>query len=374
LLARVNRHRVLAGGLAAVVLAASVTVPLVLTDDGEPFWQPPAATRALADEPAAATRALDPGDDLDHLSAARRLLVHENVCDDGARVLGRVVTAATRATSPGAAHTMAQARSAFAVAEAFDDRVPPAPGLAPALARMLADYEADTVRDFRMLGLDEARGPAATPAAEARHNPVGGLWIGSLAAPNDAHALFRYDRAVSVEWLVRELAASPEAFAVLHDSARAYFAHYLERLTSAGAAPEGPGTDHDADAGDPMERANDTLRDIGAAFGQLMGYRTLHAQKGTIGDLAEFDRAVRAHIHGTYRPAAYQVTTRPPMGAIAARSAGAPLRGDLMDGRHQLITVLEEWAGQRHVPEQRLTTIRQLIDSGYVRGAWKALI
>ncbi len=368
--ARVKRHRLLACGTAVVVLAAAVAVPLLTGGDGS-CWQPPAATRALADDPAAATKALDPGDDLGRISAVERLLVHDHVCGDGARVLGRLVESATRAASPGAPHTMAQARSAYAVAALFRRLDPPAE-LARAIARVLADYEVDTVRDFELTP-DESAGPATSLEEQAtvEADKDRGAWLGRFLVPNEAHTFFGYDdrwtgRSVYLESLVGGLVADPQAFAVLYDADRAYFAHYLERLTGEGDTSDMPG----AKADDPVDWATHDLRDIASCFGELLGFRTRMAQDGTIGDLEAFDDSVRAHTRGTYRPAAHQVTTLSPMGSIAARRASGPLKGDLADGRHQLFTVLDTWAAQRHIPAQRLKTIRQSIDNGYVRGLW----
>lgn len=105
-------------------------------------------------------------------------------------------------------------------------------------------------------------------------------------------------------------------------------------------------------------------------IGNLMKYRAAYVRNGTIPDLAAFDKAVREHTRGTFRPAARPLDDRPPMGDIADRKAAGPVRGDLMDGRHQLFTVLEGWAEERNVSAERTATMRQLVDDWYVRALW----
>ncbi|CAL9652032.1 hypothetical protein SUDANB105_06658 [Streptomyces sp. enrichment culture] len=58
------------------------------------------------------------------------------------------------------------------------------------------------------------------------------------------------------------------------------------------------------------------------------------------------------------------------MGDIADRPVSGPPRGDLTDGRHQLLTVLDAWAEDRGVPEGRAEVMRQIVDDAYLRGVW----
>jgi hypothetical protein len=58
------------------------------------------------------------------------------------------------------------------------------------------------------------------------------------------------------------------------------------------------------------------------------------------------------------------------MGDIADRAPSGPLRGDVMDARRQMFTVLDRWAKERDVPSERATAIRQLMDDFYVRALW----
>ncbi|MER6998519.1 hypothetical protein [Streptomyces sp. NPDC000410] len=372
-----REHRLLASAVAVVVLAAGVTIPLTVAGSGEePCWQLPASARALADDPAAATKALDPGDDLTRLDAAKDLLAHEKVCGDGARVLARIVDAATRSAGPGKPHTMAQARSAYAVAAALEDVEELPAGLAPGVARMVAEYVVDAGRD-NFIPHDEANGPAI-PADRSGPDEDGYVWLGRLLAPGEAHAAFEFaDRGQSaspdMEGLVAELAKDPEAFAILYDAERAYLAHYLERLTVQGGDPayRPPLVERDKNhPSKPTDWTDRDLMDLAGRVGNLMEYRTRYGRDGTIPDLAAFDKSVREHTRGTFRPAPRQLDSLPPMGDIAERPAAGPVRGDLTDGRRQMFTVLDQWAKERKVPARRAAAMRQLVDDAYVRELW----
>ena len=369
---RLRAHWLLSSVVAVTVVAA-VTVPLVLVGSGadaEPCTSVSDRTRALAGDPAAATAALDPGDDLGRIGAAKKLLAHDGFCGDGARVLGRVVDAATRASGPGKPHTMAQARGAYAVAAALDGREIPA-GLAPWVARMIAEYEVDALRDDGFGGHD-ASGPAAS-ASEAALDSHGWVRLGRFLSPGEAHATFEYrepyaDTEADIPGLVTELAKNPEAFAVLYDAHRAQLAHYLERLNRQGGDPSyRPGDD---EYGTPTTWTDNDLQDLAGHIGTLMALRSGYAKDGTIRDVAAFDASVREHSRGTFRPASHRLTTRPPMGDIADRATSGPLEGDVMNGRLQMFTVLDRWAKERRVPARRAAAMRQLMDDYYVRALW----
>ncbi|MCX4583365.1 hypothetical protein [Streptomyces sp. NBC_01481] len=373
---RLRKHRLLASGVAVVVLAAGVAIPLAFadSDDIEPCWRLPASARALADNPGAAARALDPGEDLARLGSAKRLLAHEKVCGDGARVLGRIVDGATRSTGPGRPHTMAQARTAYAVASALDGIELPA-GLAPGVARMVAEYVVDAGRDDSLHD-DDLSGPALPPE-EARLDETGWVWLGRFLAP-EAHAAFGYadrsaDADADIEELVAELAKDPQAFAILYDAERAYLAYYLERLTAQGGDPAHRPTRRGLDARYASKATTWTdndPEDVADRIGDLMKFRADYTRDGTIPGLAAFDASVHEHIRGTFRPAPVQLNTRPPMGDIAGRPVAGPVRGDLMNGRHQMFTVLDDWAKKRKVPPKRAAAMRQLLDDAYVRALW----
>jgi hypothetical protein len=368
-----KRRRIVAGA-AVVVLVAGVSIPLALADSGsdKPCWRLPASKRALAGDAAAATKALDPGEDLQRLGSVRKLLAHEKVCGDGARVLGDIISKATQPTNSGTPHTLEQARSAYAVAAALHDVEIPAP-LAPGVARMLAEYVVDAGRGD-MLSADEANRPAV-PAEDARLDKQGYTWLGRFLAPGEAHVVFEHsdsyaDADANIEDLVAELAKHPEAFAILYDAERAYFAYYLERLTDQGGDPDfRPSADKRFES-TPQDWPDNDLQDVSGRIGNLMKYRAAYVTDGTIPDSAAFDKVVREHTRGTFRPASRRLDTRPPMGDIADRPAAGPVRGDLMDGRHQLFTVLDGWAGARHVSAERTAALRQLVDDWYVRALW----
>ncbi|MFD0065797.1 hypothetical protein [Streptomyces sp. NPDC056690] len=371
---RLRAHRLLSSAVAVAVVAA-VAVPLVLAvsgADAEPCTPVSGTTRALAGDPAAATKALDPGDRMDRIGSAKKLLAHDGFCGDGARVLGRVIDAGTRASGPGKPHTMAQARSAYAVAAALSGREIPV-ALAPSVARMLAEYEVDALRDdgFGGLGRDDVTGPAVPPA-EAALDDHGWVWLGRFLSPGEAHATFEYgdrfaDVTADIPDLVAELAKNPQAFAVLYDAHRAQLAHCLERLTRQGGDPSyRPGDKYAT----PTTWTDNDLQDLAEHIGTLMALRSGYAKDGTIQDVAAFDAVVRKHSRGTFRPASHRLTTRPPMGDIADRPTSGPLRGDVMDGRRQMFTVLDRWAKERDVPLERATAMRQLMDDYYVRALW----
>ncbi|MFF3937182.1 hypothetical protein, partial [Streptomyces phaeofaciens] len=371
---RLKKHRLLIAAVALAVVATATAVPLVLaaSGDGTPCEEIPAATRALAKDPAAATRALDPGDDLSRLAAVRALLVHENPCGDGGEVLGALVDSATRATGPGRPHTMAQARGAYAVAAALYDTELPA-GMAPGVARMMAEYIVD--RSRFLSSVSDAARPAASPELAAPDDQ-GWTRYGRFLAPGEAHADFEYadssrDARPDPDALIAELAEDPEAFAILYDAERAYLAHYLERLTRQGGDPDfRPEKKKGGWSSTATTWPDNDLEDIGERIGTLMKYRAGYAREGVIPDLAEFDAAVRRHTRGVYRPAARQATSRPPMGDIADRPASGPLRGDYADGRYEMFRTVDAWAEARDVPDGRASAVRQIMDDAYVRALW----
>ncbi|MCX4759858.1 hypothetical protein OG562_02400 [Streptomyces sp. NBC_01275] len=375
LAARLRKHWLIASAVALALLATGAAVPIVLADsgDGAPCQEIPAATRALAEDPAAATRALDPGDDLDRFDAVRELLVHEHPCGDGAKALGEVVDAATRATGSGRTHTLAQARGAFAVAAALDGVELPE-GMAPGVARMLAQYVID---QNRFLSADDHAVRPAVPADLAALDDQGWTTYGRFLAPGEAHADFEHTQPYSdveadPERLIGELAKDPRAFAILYDSERAWLAYCLERLDDRGGDPDyrpGP-AEKGLDPDSTTTWVDIDLEHMTDRIGVLMKYRARYARDGTIPDLAAFDATVRRSTRGSFQPAARQLSSRLPMGDIARRPVSGPVKGDLMDARHQLLTVVDAWATARKTPKTRAAAMRQLIDDRYVRQLW----
>lgn len=370
-----REHRLAVCAAAFVVLAAGVTIPLVLTgsDDAEkPCHQLTASARALADDPRAATEALDPGDDLARIGSARKLLRHTRVCGDGAQILGRMVNSATSSLAPGSPHTEAQARATYAVAAAVHGLELPK-GLAPGLARMVADYVVDAGENTGWGG-DRLPGPAVSPQ-EARPDPQGWSRYGRFLAPGEAHTVFGYTESSSgaeadIESLVAELSKEPEAFAILYDAERANLAHHLERLTNTGGNPDFRPPSRPDSLSTETTGPDRDLQHVADHIGSLMKHRAGYATDGTIPDLAAFDRAVRRHTRGTYQPADKQLNSRPVMGDIAGRPVSGPVDGDLMDGRYQLLRVLDGWAQDRGIPARRAAAMKQLMDDAYVRALW----
>lgn len=223
---------------------------------------------------------------------------------DGGRVLGRVVDAATRATAPGRPHTTAQAGTVYVVAVVYGDRDVP-PGKEPGLARMIAGYVADT---DPFSGMDD---DVNTPAVsgESAH--------GRFLDPQEAHPAFgfSYSGALSTDpgRLFQRLAGDPEAFGILYDAERAYFAYYLERLTRQGTDPDArPQKGRGAEPSDATLGPDLDLEEIGRHIGALMNVRASGARDGTISDLAAYDAAVRV-FHEASVPV---VRSQRPVGAL----------------------------------------------------------
>ncbi|MFJ9040022.1 hypothetical protein ACIRF8_25995 [Streptomyces sp. NPDC102406] len=385
------RHRVMAGVAGVAIVAAGVIVPVSFAGsaDAAPCWSVPARTRALADDPAAATSFLDPLDDTSRTGRVEGLLDHEAYCGDGARAVGRAIVAAASA-APGKPHTEAQARTAYAVMSVLSFRSGvPAPGLEPAVARVMAEYVVDVARTPWLSDDHEVTGPAEPAAGATALDEAGRTPFGSFLNPREAHAVFghrdplRRTRGAAFDGLISRLARNPEAFAVLYDAERAYFAYYLERLTNRGGDPAARPTARDeaearkADSDRWRYDLTSPDQDLGAIaerIGMLTGLRTTLATDGTIEDLSAFDSAIREHTRGTYRPSARRVTTLPAMNTIAARAASGAVRGDLFDGRAQLYSVYDTWVRERGVPAGRAEQLRQLLDEQYMTGFWTASV
>ncbi|WP_327312872.1 hypothetical protein [Streptomyces sp. NBC_01235] len=374
LLARLRKHRLLTSAVALALLATATAVPIVLLGSGgdTPCQKIPSSTRALVRDPAAATRALDPGDDLARLDAVRTLLVHEHPCGDGGRVLGEVVDAATRATGTENPHTLAQARSAFAVAAALNEVELP-DGMAPGVARMLSQYIVD---QHRYGGSDKDAVRPAVPADLTAPDDEGWTTYGRFLAPEEAHADFEHTQPYSdveadPERLVAELAKDPQAFAILYAAERAWLAYYLERLDGQGRDPGyHPKPSRDGFDTPDTYWVDSDLEHMADRVGALMKYRARYARDGTIPDVTAFDATVRRYTRGVYLAHTTQETTRPPMAGIAARYPSGRVRGDLMDARHQLLRVVDFWATARRIPKARAAALRQVIDDRYVRALW----
>lgn len=363
----VRRHRGLASGVALALVAGAVAVPLALGVGGGSCRELPSGTRELANTPTSATRALDPGDDMSRYDAVRALLPSGTLCGDGGRALGEVMTAATGA-GRGKPHSTAQARVVYAISAVYHEADVP-PGAEPGLARVLAEYVVDTTAF--VLDSPDAGTPAAS-GAQAAPDQAGRSRFGRFLAPGEAHPDFGFDHTGTLTAdparLFEELARDPEAFAVLYDAERAYLAHYLERLTARGTDPDYRPEKEPGERNTPPTTGPDNdLEDIASRVGTLMYARADGARDGGIDDLGSFDASVRRHTQGVYRAAREQVTSRPPMGSVAGRAVSGPVRGDLMDGRRQLLLTVDAWAKGRKVPADRASAVRQLLDDAYLK-------
>ncbi|MCX4823372.1 hypothetical protein OG883_26520 [Streptomyces sp. NBC_01142] len=374
---RGGRRRAVAVALpVAVVVAAAAGTAVALAgrqDDEQPCWKVPVATAALADDPAAATKALDPRDDLSRYPVMTELLSEEHLhtCDGQGAILGKVVLNAATGGA-GEPHTLAQARAAYAAASALSEESDPLPaGMSPYVARILADYIIDVQRTWYSR---PARNEFFRPAGTYEESRV---WAGEFPDRRDATAAFSIpndaeNTDVMLERVIGRIAADPEAFAVLYDAYRAYFAYYLERLDSDGAVPARRGEKYNG----AKHAADHDLGIAARGIGTLMQLRAKAAQDGTIRDAAAFNSAVRKHSRGAFPAASGPVTSTPPMGDIARRAAGGgakPPAATLLDGRHQLFGVLEQWRKDRKVSEGRIADLRVEIDESYVNGMREAL-
>ncbi|MEU4494799.1 hypothetical protein AB0F96_15450 [Streptomyces sp. NPDC023998] len=365
-----GRRRILAVALPVVVLAAAAGTAVALTagDDAKPCWKVPAATAALAENPAAATKALDPGDDLSRYKVTSGLLSKEHLhaCDGQGAILGKVVLNASTGGA-GTPHTLGQARVAYAAASALSEESDPLPaGMSPYVARLLADYIVDVQRTW--YGSPDRKDffqPAGT-YQESRE------WAGDFPNRQDATAAFSfksdlYDADVFFERVIGRIAADPEAFAVLYDAYRAHFAYYLEHLSSEGAVPRLRDEKYSTSKlGADLDLGMDAR-----SIGSLIQRRANAAHDGTIRDAAAFNRAVQKLSRGVFPAASKPVTSTPPMGDITRRAAAGgakPRAMALLDGRHQLYAVLEQWGKDRKISAGRIADLRVKIDDSFVNG------
>ncbi len=342
-------------------------VPVTLADSAEACWSAPEAVTKLAKDPAAASRALDPGAELDGLGKVRGLVSHPRLCD--AASVGEVIEAATLST-PGEPHTVTQARVTFAVAAVLDDKPGVPRGLEPYVARMLADHMVDTARAFD----DPVLLPGQRPHGPTAPEPAGtgkAFW-----APNEPHVAFEYrgpdGASPDIVSLVGRLAQDPEAFAILYDAERAYLATLLEHVApDQTLQDEMDGYGKKARKTGRKELDSDlsiALADSARRVGRLMELRAGHALGGEIPDLGAFDREVRRRLKGSYRPAPHLVRDRPLTGDIVRRGTSGKLTGDIFDGRQQLFRIVDTWARDRQVPARTVTWMRAKIEDSYLMG------
>ncbi|WP_030613288.1 hypothetical protein [Streptomyces sclerotialus] len=354
-------------GILAVILVLGAAAALVpaLTKAGGPSCQAaPASARELAKDPRAATRALDPGQDLARIGRVKKLLGSQEkpLCGgkDGVEVAGRALVAA--AAGEGRLHTMPMARVAHAavmtVGEEYGETDVP-DGLKPYLARILAAYIADAHRDIT--GTTHKTIPAVL-SEEAHYEDMheSGNWAAAYPYPGEAHAVFsrRWDSQALTN-VVRALASNPESFAVLYDAERAYLAYYLERLDQDAVQPAVHGKKY-APLGTELE-----LKAAGRMIAALMTTRKDLWDRGEPGDLTAFDDAAFKASKGAYRAASHQITTTPAAGTIAARPAVSAHRKYFADGHHQILDLYDRWVDQRHIKPGDAEHYRLVLDEAY---------
>ncbi|MFF5403359.1 hypothetical protein ACFY8K_13530 [Streptomyces misionensis] len=130
-----RRHPRLVRAVALAIVAGGAAVPPDLTGGDSSCTRLPAATRALADDPAVATRALDPQDDMSRFPAVR-----------------------------------AQARAVYAVAAVYDEaEVPPGAEPGPDARRIHRRHHADGPRQRRR---QHPRGLRPVGRGTGRQGPV----------------------------------------------------------------------------------------------------------------------------------------------------------------------------------------------------------
>ncbi|MEV1026713.1 hypothetical protein [Streptomyces sp. NPDC050264] len=201
-----------------------------------------------------------------------------------------MIEAAT-SSEPGKPHTQAQARAAHAVMSVLSFPEEPAPGLAPSVARVMAEYLVDMTLT-PVLGDHDATGPAEPTVSAAALDDSGHTEFGRFLDGHEAHAAFGFqDRLLKVrparfDRLIPQVARDPEAFAVLYDAERAHFAYYLERLTDRGGDPAARLTAQDKvpdrkrgtdSRRFDLEDPDSGLADIAHSVGALVGLRTYNA-------------------------------------------------------------------------------------------------
>lgn len=373
---RRSRLALLGGVLAVVIVASGVTAGVVsgLGSDEECAAAPESA-KALGRDPGRATKALDPGEDGSRLGPLRQLLRPGSapLCTDegGTGVAGAALLAATtgrtaaRQQEAAPVHTAPMARVTHAAVTLLgSDRTSPPripEGLRVPVARMLAAYIGNVQRNISGVLHAEENEPTVVPADDHRAS--------RFSHPREYHLLFGSTASVTLNPLVREVAVDPQAFAILYDAERAYFAGYLERLSRSGLTTKKKGESR-------LLRATLDAALSADLTATLLRARTQHAEAGRIPSLAAYEKAVLRHSRGLYRAAPQLVTSRPPQGRYAQRKpSGSVGRGPraverLLDGRYMLFSTLEAWASAHRIPAPVTTEIRKEIREGYLHTSY----
>lgn len=376
--------------MVVLVLVAASGVVVLNAGAGDSCWKPSRATARLADDPARATRALDPGASGAQDDKLRSLLAdsHWKSCEgepSASRVLGGILIAATTGRPPGGAgaeapavrHTAGMARVLHASVSVLGDRGTTSfpPGFRPYAARLLAAWPASV--NTGVSGYSEEAGAARDPHAKEYR----------ARFDRDDHST------LALTAIVERLAADPESYALLYDALRAHVAASLDPVRRADAHfGTGGGKDgkdgKGAKAAPPVERTpHARLEGAIDTIAVLAHARDTHLAEGTIEDGAAFDAAVLRHSRGGYaasaRPAAAAYapegeaalrTPAKPARAWAAEGAAASqprVRGArdtaawFMDGRQQIRRTVNLWVRDREVPAADADRLRGALDRSY---------
>ncbi|MFB4193597.1 hypothetical protein [Streptomyces carpaticus] len=379
----------------AVAMALLVPMGLVLWRAGADrwCWDVPPEIAALADDPAAATAYLDPGPDSgESTGAVAELLApgHWVTCDGpaGPELLGAILLAATTGQTlaeqdgPAVPHTPAMAsvvhETVVVLAADPEPQVPPfvpgggarsavPPGLEPYLGLMLAAYLSDLNHRTQLAELGDAlleeRPVRTLPDPETGEARELFTTAGELVTETDP------DSGTVLEYwtdplrdLTVAVASHPEGYAVLYDAHRAYAAHCLDLLTVDEDGKLTSGTRAAA-----LPYPSDPFAEMTGGVAGLSVLRDALAEEGVISDGAAFDAAVREHSRGVHLAAA-EPPAQPsaPAGDLARRAPAGPADGAaFLDGRAQLLMMLEDWAARRGLPEREWVPLRAALASSY---------
>jgi hypothetical protein len=351
-----------------LVLAVLVAGSLVwVAVDDEACWDAPPEVAAWARDPQAATTALDPGEDLSRAGRIEGLFSEDHwvTCDgpSGPELLGGVLVAATTGRTaedqdaPAVRHSLPMARVLHQAVVTL--------GAAQRLPEEFAPYVAQAAAAY-IVDISEAIDTTFDPDDEDRRQAIVDERTGE-ARPRFTAG----DAPVLVRGLMTNLAADPEAYAVLYDALRAWFAHYLDHL-----AVDGRGT-LTAGVGTPPEHAfaPGSVGAITDGLTLLAYWRAAYIETGVVEDGGAFDQAVLEHSRGAYMPAAKQPSSIASEGVVPQRDATAAGRGEgLLDPRQQLRGAVEQWAADRGVPAVRAEAITGLVDSIYLRSVRGAVL
>lgn len=366
----------------ALVATSCVAVLNARADDD--CWTPPRATVALAEDPARATRVLDPGTTAVQSNKITRLLDddHWNTCEgpSGSRVLGRVLIAATTGKSasdtegPALRHTEAMARVLHETVRTLGDRGQPTfpAEFRPYAARLLAAWPASV--NMGVTGYSKESGAAMEPGGTKD------------ARAYEARAVFNNDDqgTLTLKAVITTLAADPKSYATLYDALRAHAAVSLDPVRRDEAVPDKAVPDKAEGQAATDRTAHRRLEAGMETIAVLNHARDTHLAKGAIPDGAKFDAAVLRHSKGGYAASARPTSPAyPPEGSAALRTpaksarawaaegAAATGHGErnaaawFMDGPQQIRRTVNLWARDRDVPPADADRVRGSLDRSY---------